>query len=241
MTPNIALNQTGPRVVVALDFDNQADCLALADRLEPQTCRLKVGSELFTATGPGVIEQLQKRGFDVFLDLKFHDIPVTVAKAVAAAADLGVWMVNVHTSGGPRMLTAAAEAVAKVANPPLLTGVTVLTSMTQDEVTKVGISRQLGEQVVQLAGLAHQCGLDGVVCSAHEAARLREHYGPAFVLVTPGIRPADTSADDQRRIMTPEEAVAEGSHYLVIGRPITQAQDPAATCQSIAQTIAKLK
>lgn len=228
---------SGPRILVAMDVNNLDACLSLADQLDPQYCRLKVGKELFTACGPQVVEQLHKRGFQVFLDLKFHDIPVTVAKAVQAAAALGVWMVNIHTLGGPRMLEAAAEALAPMREPPLLIGVTLLTSMTATEVKAVGINRPLPEQVVALAGLAQECGLRGVVCSAQEAAALQSACGPEFVLVTPGIRPAGAAVDDQRRIMTPEQAVAAGSHYLVVGRPITQASDPTGVCREIADAI----
>lgn len=228
-----------PRILVAMDFDNQQACLDMASRLDPSLCRLKVGKELFTAAGPQVVEALMGKGFDVFLDLKFHDIPNTTAKAVKAAAELGVWMVNVHASGGERMMAAARNELEKRSgNVPLLIAVTVLTSMEASDLAQIGIAREPQEQVLHLASLAKQSGMDGVVCSAQEASMLRSQLGSDFCLVTPGIRPADTAADDQRRIVTPADAIALGSHYLVIGRPITQAPDPVAACQSIAASIA---
>lgn len=228
-----------PRILVAMDFANAQDCLSLADRLDPTYCRLKVGKELFTVAGPQVVEGLMKKGFDVFLDLKFHDIPNTTAKAVKAAAELGVWMVNVHASGGERMMAAARNELEKRSGPnPLLIGVTVLTSMEASDLNQIGIARSPEEQVLHLAGLAKASGMDGVVCSAQEASMLSAQLGSDFCLVTPGIRPADAAADDQRRIVTPEQAVADGSHYLVIGRPITKAADPVSVCRSIAESIA---
>ncbi|MDZ7925231.1 MAG: orotidine-5'-phosphate decarboxylase [Marinagarivorans sp.] len=225
--------QVSSPVIVALDVDNEHACLSLAERLSPALCRVKVGKELFTACGPSVVKRLQAMGFDVFLDLKFHDIPVTTAKAVKVAADLGVWMVNVHASGGMRMLEAARESLVHYRQAPLLIGVTVLTSATQDELRQLGIDRTPDQQVLHLAAMVKAAGLEGVVCSAQEASALREHNGRDFILVTPGIRPRQCDAQDQRRIMTPEEAIAAGSHYLVIGRPITQASDPIAMCQQI--------
>ena len=228
-----------PRILVAMDFANAQDCLSLADRLDPTYCRLKVGKELFTVAGPQVVEGLMKKGFDVFLDLKFHDIPNTTAKAVKAAAELGVWMVNVHASGGERMMAAARNELEKRSGPnPLLIGVTVLTSMEASDLNQIGIARSPEEQVLHLAGLAKASGMDGVVCSAQEASMLSAQLGSDFCLVTPGIRPANSAADDQRRIVTPEQAVADGSHYLVIGRPITKAADPVSVCRSIAESIA---
>ena len=189
---------------------------------------------MFTLFGPQLVRNLQQRGFDIFLDLKFHDIPNTVAKAVAAAAELGVWMVNVHASGGPRMMTAAREALLPYGKEqPLLIAVTVLTSMEQAELQAVGIDTPLQQQVLRLASLTRECGLDGVVCSAQEAATLKAALGREFKLITPGIRPADSERGDQRRVLTPQEACQQGSDYLVIGRPITQAADPAATLASI--------
>ncbi|BFM16518.1 orotidine-5'-phosphate decarboxylase [Maricurvus nonylphenolicus] len=228
-----------PRIVVALDFDNANDCLALADRLDPSLCRLKVGKELFTSCGPEVVKALQAKGFDIFLDLKFHDIPNTVAKAVKAAADLGVWMVNVHASGGERMMIAAREALEQVeGRKPLLIAVTVLTSMESEDLQGIGLNREPREQVLALAKLTQKAGLDGVVCSAQEAEMLNAELGGDFCLVTPGIRPVDAEADDQRRIVTPKDAIELGSHYLVIGRPITKADDPIAACKAIAASIA---
>lgn len=224
-------------VVVALDVDNERDCLALAERLSPKLCRVKVGKELFTSCGPVIVEKLQLMGFEVFLDLKFHDIPVTTAKAVKAAAELGVWMVNVHASGGVRMLEAAKESLAHYPKAPLLIGVTVLTSSTQEELQQLGISRTPEEQVLHLASLVNRTGLDGVVCSAQEASALRSQNGSDFVLVTPGIRPVGSDNQDQRRVMTPQQAMNAGSHYLVIGRPITQAQDPVKVCNDIVASL----
>jgi len=215
-----------PKIIIALDYPAAAPALALADRLQPALCRLKVGKELFTATGPALLEQLMKRGFEIFLDLKFHDIPNTTAQACKAAASLGVWMVNVHASGGRRMMEAAREGLANFAKPPKLIAVTVLTSMVQEDLVDLGITDTPAELVQRLAALAHDSGLDGVVCSAQEAWQLRPKYGEGFCLVTPGIRPADSAADDQSRIMTPLSAIKAGSSYLVIGRPITQAADP---------------
>lgn len=220
-------------LLVALDFDSDTQALDLADKLDPTSCRLKVGKELFTLYGPALVESLQSRGFEIFLDLKFHDIPNTVAKAVAAAARLGVWMVNVHASGGTRMMQAARESIDSCSHRPLLIGVTVLTSMSDAELGDIGISGTAASQVELLAGLAQRSGLDGVVCSAHEAMQLRRRFGPEFCLVTPGIRPADSAADDQRRVMTPPEALRAGSSYLVIGRPITQSEDPARAVENI--------
>jgi orotidine-5'-phosphate decarboxylase len=222
-----------PKIIVALDFPEAVPALALADRLQPSLCRLKVGKELFTAAGPQLVEQLQKRGFEVFLDLKFHDIPNTTAQACKAAASLGVWMVNVHASGGRRMMEAAREALANIQRRPKLIAVTVLTSMSQADLVELGITVTPAEQVLRLAGLAQASGMDGVVCSAQEAAELRKRAGPDFCLVTPGIRPANAAADDQSRIMTPRAALAAGSSYLVIGRPITQAPDPLRALQEI--------
>jgi orotidine-5'-phosphate decarboxylase len=216
-----------PRVIVALDFPNAEQAVALADRLQPAQCRLKVGKELFTRSGPILVETLQAKGFEIFLDLKFHDIPNTVAKACRAAADLGVWMVNVHASGGRKMMEAAREAVEGAAHKPLLIGVTVLTSMSGEDLAELGLSCTPEEQVLRLARLAQVSGLDGVVCSPLEVVALRETLGREFCLVTPGVRPKGASTDDQQRIMTPEDALQAGSDYLVIGRPITQADDPA--------------
>lgn len=233
------VESVGPRVIVALDYPDAKSALMLADRLSPSECRLKVGKELFTAAGPDLVKQLVKMGFPVFLDLKFHDIPNTVAAACRVAADLGVWMLNVHASGGRKMMEAAKEAVDQSAHKPLLIAVTVLTSMDEAGLREIGVDRRPAEQVKHLAGLARQSGLDGVVCSAQEAADLRATFGEDFVLVTPGIRPAGTNAGDQSRIMTPASAVRAGSDYLVVGRPITQAEDPLTVLRTINQEIEK--
>ncbi len=226
-----------PRIIVALDYAEAKSALELAARLQPGLCRLKVGKELFTAAGPQLVEQLIQRGFEVFLDLKFHDIPNTTAQACKAAAALGVWMVNVHALGGRRMLEAAQEAVASVARPPKLIAVTVLTSMGQEDLSELGIGDTPAQLVLRLAALARASGLDGVVCSAQEAAMLRRECGEEFCLVTPGIRPAEAGTDDQMRVMTPRAALENGSSYLVIGRPITRAADPLQALQQISQQI----
>jgi orotidine-5'-phosphate decarboxylase len=220
---------------VALDYPDAAAALALVRQLRPELCRLKVGKELFTAAGPRLVEGLVAAGFDVFLDLKFHDIPSTVAKAVAAAGRLGVWMVNVHASGGTQMMRAAREAIP--AGGPLLIAVTVLTSMSQRDLDELGVALPLPQQVLHLAGLAQHSGLDGVVCSAEEARAIRERLGDDFLCVTPGIRLATAEADDQQRVMTPEAALDAGSTHLVIGRPVTGAEDPAAALLAIARRI----
>jgi orotidine-5'-phosphate decarboxylase len=233
-------SSTGSPIVVAMDFDNADACLDLASRLSPQFCRLKVGKELFTSCGPRIVETLMLKGFDIFLDLKFHDIPNTTAKAVKAAADLGVWMVNVHASGGERMMLAAREILDQSSgNKPLLIAVTVLTSMEQTDLLGVGVAYPIDNQVERLAGLAHYCGLDGIVCSAREANQMRRQFDQKFCLVTPGIRLEDSPADDQRRTLTPLQAMREGSSYLVIGRPITGAADPARACESIFSELAE--
>ena len=229
-----------PKIIVALDYPKAASALALVKKLEPELCRLKVGKELFTAAGPQLVEKLQKQGFDVFLDLKFHDIPNTTAQACKAAAALGVWMVNVHAMGGRRMLEAAREALENVGKRPKLIAVTILTSMAQEDLHGVGINASAAQMVPILAGLARDSGLDGVVCSAQEAPMLRRQYGNDFCLDTPGIRPANAAANDQSRIMTPRAALENGSSYLVIGRPITQAPDPLSALQEIIQEIGDL-
>lgn len=229
--------QTDPKILVALDFPDAESALAFADRVTPDLCRLKVGKELFTSAGPALVQQLVARGFDVFLDLKFHDIPNTVAQAVRAAARLGVWMVNIHASGGRKMMTAAREALDGEAKRPLLIAVTVLTSLDGAELAEMGMPEP-AVQVPLLARLALDCGLDGVVCSAQEAAVLKRLCGKDFKLVTPGIRPAGADVGDQSRVMTPQAAVEAGSDYLVIGRPITQSADPVATLKSIHDSLA---
>ncbi len=222
-----------PRVIVALDYADAAGAQALVRRLDPAACRLKVGKELFVAAGPRFVEGLVQAGYAVFLDLKFHDIPNTVAQACKAAARLGVWMLNVHASGGPRMLAAAREALEGLEHRPRLIAVTVLTSMGPEELHAVGVAATPEEQVLRLARLTSGAGLDGVVCSAQEAQTLRRELGPDFLLVTPGIRPAESGRDDQTRIMTPAAAIGAGADFLVIGRPITQAPDPLAALAAI--------
>lgn len=219
-------NETGPRIIVALDFPDSRPALDLVQRLTPRQCRLKVGKELFTRAGPALVERLSDAGFDVFLDLKFHDIPHTVTAACAAAAQLGVWMINVHACGGRRMMQAARERLEGFARRPLLIGVTVLTSMGRKDLAEIGLSGTVEENVRRLAALAKDSGLDGVVCSPREAAELKRVLGRGFLLVTPGVRPAFAAADDQRRVMTPAQALAAGSDYLVIGRPVIAAADP---------------
>lgn len=224
---------SNPRVIVALDYADAASALDFVARLEPGACRLKVGKELFTAAGPRLVEELIKRGFQVFLDLKFHDIPNTTAQACKAAAELGVWMVNVHALGGRRMMEQARQALDGYAQRPLLIAVTVLTSMDSADLTELGLDGGAEKWVSRLAGLAQSSGLDGVVCSAREAALLKRQFGAGFRLVTPGIRPSGAHADDQSRIVTPLQAVSDGADYLVIGRPITKAVDPAAALAAI--------
>ncbi|MEM8594632.1 MAG: orotidine-5'-phosphate decarboxylase [Pseudomonadota bacterium] len=214
------------KIIVALDYSDIQDAIEMASKLSPSLCRLKVGKELFTSGGPKLVEMLQKQNYDVFLDLKFHDIPNTTAKAVTAAGSLGVWMVNVHASGGERMLTAAMEALQSFKERPMLTAVTVLTSLSEEQLPAVGVHQSVEQQVLTLATLTQQSGLDGVVCSAVEAKMLREAMGPKFCLVTPGIRPAGAAQDDQVRIVTPTQAVEWGSDYLVMGRPIRNNPDP---------------
>ncbi len=228
------------RIIVALDFPDRAQTLALLDRLEPGSCRVKIGKELFTRCGPELVAEVQKRGFELFLDLKYHDIPNTVAAACRAAADLGVWMVNVHASGGKRMMAAAREAMASVSTPPLLIGVTILTSLGGEDIAEVGFQGEPQENVRRLAALAADAGLDGVVCSPKEASMLRGALGNDFLLVTPGVRPGGSAGDDQRRTLTPAEAIQAGSSYLVVGRPITAAPDPLASLEAIRAEVASV-
>ncbi|BBU95887.1 orotidine-5'-phosphate decarboxylase [Providencia rettgeri] len=231
-------NHTHSPIIVALDYENANEALAFVDRIDPRDCRLKVGKEMFTFNGPQFVKSLHDRGFDVFLDLKFHDIPNTVARAVAAAAEMGVWMVNVHASGGARMMEAARQSLEPYGKEaPLLTAVTVLTSMDESDLIGVGINLSPAAHAERLALLTKQCGLDGVVCSAHEAQRLKQICGADFKLVTPGIRPMGSDVGDQRRIMTPQDAVKAGVDYMVIGRPITRSENPTTTLQQINQSI----
>ena len=230
---HLNLNNHEPKIIVALDYADANSALKLVSQLDPALCRLKVGKELFTAAGPQFVEKLAHSNFGVFLDLKFHDIPNTVAKACSAASNLGIWMLNVHASGGLEMMQAAKHAVDSSATKPLLIAVTVLTSMNQQTLNQIGIATDLATHVLNLAKLTQQAGLDGVVCSALEAQMLRANLGSEFCLVTPGIRPANSNKDDQSRIVTPADALALGSSYLVIGRPITQAENPLAALEAI--------
>lgn len=230
---------SGSRVIVALDFADEARALQLVERLSPELCRLKIGKELFTCCGPQLVRKLVGSGFDIFLDLKYHDIPNTVANACKAAADLGVWMLNVHALGGPAMLTAARNALDQQ-DSPLLIAVTVLTSSSEDDLRAVGIDHSAPQMVERLATMASEHDLDGVVCSAREAAMLKSVLGQSFVLVTPGIRLPTDDAGDQKRIVSPSDAIRQGSDYLVIGRPITQADDPVQKLLTINSDIAGL-
>ncbi|MFQ1048098.1 orotidine-5'-phosphate decarboxylase [Avibacterium paragallinarum] len=226
------------KVIVALDYEKESQALSLVDQLDPSLCRLKVGKEMFTTLGTNFVKQLHSRNFDVFLDLKFHDIPNTVARAVRSAADLGVWMVDLHASGGLRMMEEAKNILEPYGKEaPLLIGVTVLTSMEDLDLLQIGINASPMEQVIRLAHLTQRAGLDGVVCSPQEVEILREHCGKEFKLITPGIRPIGTDFGDQRRVMTPAAAIQAGSDYLVIGRPITQAENPAEMLRSINSSI----
>jgi orotidine-5'-phosphate decarboxylase len=236
------MNAPDPKVIVALDFANPMHALALADRLDPRACSLKVGKEMFVVAGPEPVRWMVQRGFNVFLDLKFHDIPNTVAQACAAATRLGVWMLNVHAAGGRAMLSAARESVDKSAaergaKPPLLIAVTVLTSLADADLREQGVRDGTAAQAVKLARMTADCRLDGVVCSAVEARAMRTALGPDFKLVTPGIRPAGSASDDQARIITPDDAIANGADYLVVGRPITRAVDPVAALAAINASI----
>jgi orotidine-5'-phosphate decarboxylase len=223
-----------PRVIVALDFARGEQATVFVDGLAPGSCRLKVGKELFTREGPALVRRFVGQGHDVFLDLKFHDIPNTVAKACEAAAALGVWMVNVHACGGSKMMQAAKQALDAVSGRrPLLIAVTVLTSMGSEDLAEIGIAVEPEEQVLRLATLTRASGLDGVVCSPREAAMLRNAIGDDFTLVTPGVRPQGAALDDQTRVLTPVEAIRQGSDYLVMGRPITQAADPLAVLSAV--------
>ncbi len=232
---------TASPILVALDYHDLNSALRFVEQIDPRSCRLKVGKEMFTLFGPSLVKDLQQRGFEVFLDLKFHDIPNTAAHAVAAAADLGVWMVNVHASGGARMMNAAREALVQFGKEaPLLIAVMVLTSMDADDLLGIGITLSPAEQALRLAKLTRDCGLDGIVCSAHEAARFKSAFGADFALVTPGIRPVGSDAGDQRRIMTPPQAQQAGVDYMVIGRPITQSANPAETLSTILTSLKEL-
>jgi orotidine-5'-phosphate decarboxylase len=231
----------GSPIIIALDFPGAAAAIEFTRRLDASLCRVKVGKELFTATGPGLVEALQRQGFDVFLDLKFHDIPNTVAGACRAAAGLGVWMVNVHALGGRAMMRTARDALEGAVRRPLLTAVTVLTSLSAADLPEIGLSGTPEENVLRLAALARDAGLDGVVCSAQEAKALRSTLGERFPLVTPGIRMPDDAAGDQSRIVTPRDAIAAGATYLVVGRPVTRAAEPNAALARILADIAQAR
>lgn len=229
---------TDSPLIIALDYPSLDAALCMADQLEPSRCRVKVGKELFTRSGPAVLEALHGRGFDVFLDLKFHDIPNTVASAVQAAAEQGVWMVNVHASGGRRMMEAAVKRLQDHHLSTHLIAVTVLTSMQAEDLHETGVVATPQEQVMRLAALTQQSGLGGVVCSAQESAQIKALCGAEFLKVTPGIRPSFAAANDQQRIMTPAEAMRAGSTHLVVGRPVTQAEDPMAALAAIEAELA---
>lgn len=225
-------------IIVALDYDNKDTALQLIDQLDPSMCRLKIGKEMFTLFGPQLVKDIHSRDFDLFLDLKFHDIPNTVAKAVSAAAELGVWMTNVHASGGLAMMKAASKALQNYGDDaPMLIAVTVLTSMSDQDLALLGIDVSAADHVKRLAGLTQQAGLDGIVCSAQEAQMLKQQFGQDFKLVTPGIRPVGADQGDQHRVMTPAKALSAGSDYLVIGRPITKADKPLEALTAIYQSI----
>lgn len=232
---NTTSNNLDSKIIVALDYSNEEQALDFVNKVTPDLCKLKVGKELFTTAGPRFVEKIVEQGFDVFLDLKFHDIPNTVMKACHAAADLGVWMVNVHALGGKTMMQAAKEGVSHSSTK--LIAVTILTSMGQDDLNQIGIQTEVKDQVVNLAALANDSGLDGVVCSAKEVSVLRKNLGNDFLLVTPGIRPKGNETSDQKRVMTPSEAINAGSSYLVIGRPITQSDSPVKTLENIINEI----
>ena len=233
------MNANDPRVIVALDFPDTSSAMGLLDRLDPAQCRVKIGKEMFTRAGPTFVERVTARGFEIFLDLKYHDIPNTVAAACAAAADMGVWMMNVHASGGRKMMTAAAERLAKLDDRPLLIAVTILTSLGQEDIAEIGYQGTPADNVRRLAALAQDSGLDGVVCSPLEVAPLRTDRAATFLLVTPGVRPAGAATDDQKRVMTPGDAIRAGASYLVVGRPVTGAPDPLASLAAINAEVAE--
>ncbi|EDZ68122.1 orotidine 5'-phosphate decarboxylase [Nitrosococcus oceani AFC27] len=228
------------RIIIALDYPNEEQALSLVRQLDPAQCRLKVGKELFTRAGPSLVKRLAAQGFPIFLDLKFHDIPHTVARACLAAADLGVWMLNIHALGGLSMMKAAQEALANHPSHPQLIAVTVLTSMDQAALSQIGLAGTPEDNVLQLALLTQEAGLDGIVCSGQEAPALRQTLGKEFLLVTPGIRPAGAAPKDQQRVLTPREALAKGANYLVIGRPITAAPDPMMALRAIEAEISNV-
>ena len=223
------------KIIIPLDLE-YSEAIHMAKKFDANLCRLKIGSQLFTSSGPQIIKELNSLGFDVFLDLKFHDIPNTVYEAVKSAADLGIWMVNVHASGGRAMLEASKKALEGFDQPPLLIAVTVLTSLSEDSLSEVGI-KNLSEQVLRLAELTNECDLNGVVCASTDVKAVKNRFGKDFITVTPGIRPNDSKVNDQNRISTPSEAVKNGSDYLVIGRPITESEDPTKALEKIIKEI----
>lgn len=228
------------KLIVALDFDNRVDAMMLIDQLNPTDCALKVGNELFVLLGSDFVRELVQRQFRVFLDLKFHDIPNTVFRAIKAVASLGVWMLNVHASGGIDMMVAAKKAIDEFEKPPLLIAVTVLTSLSEAALASTGIKMSLQENALHLAKMAQEAGLDGVVCSAAEVAMIKAHCGQGFLTVTPGIRFESNASDDQVRTVTPEQALSDGSDFLVVGRPITRAENPKQVVQKILKLMADL-
>lgn len=230
---------SNPRIIIALDYSTLDTTLALTEKLNPQRCRLKIGKELFTHYGPKIVEILINDGFDIFLDLKYHDIPNTVARACKAAADLGIWMINVHALGGRAMMTAAREAINETHDRPLIVAVTLLTSMDQITFKQIGLQGNIENTVLRLANMADDSGLDGVICSGYEATKLRRQHGNNFQLITPCIRPINSNKGDQYRVMTPMQAITAGSNYLVIGRPITKSPDPIYALETIEQSISQ--
>ena len=219
------------RIIIPLDME-YTSAVSIADKLDPNICRLKVGNQLFTSSGPKIVKTLHDKGFEIFLDLKFHDIPNTVYESVRSAANLGVWMINVHASGGSKMLDASKKALEGFDKPPLLVGVTILTSISEEILTEIGFNN-LDKQVMRLTKLAQRSGLDGVVCAASDASKVKQTCGESFLTVTPGIRPKDADLNDQSRTSTPKEAIANGSDFLVIGRPITGSEDPTNALEKI--------
>ena len=219
------------RIIIPLDLE-YTSAVSIADKLDPNICRLKVGNQLFTSSGPKIVKTLHDKGFEIFLDLKFHDIPNTVYESVRSAANLGVWMINVHASGGSKMLDASKKALEGFDKPPLLVGVTILTSISEEILTEIGFNN-LDKQVMRLTKLAERSGLDGVVCAASDASKVKQSCGESFLTVTPGIRPRDADLNDQSRTSTPKEAIANGSDFLVIGRPITGSEDPTNALENI--------
>ena len=223
------------KIIIPLDLD-YANAIKLAQELDPKICRLKIGSQLFTSSGPKIVKEFSNLGFDIFLDLKFHDIPNTVYEAVKSSADLGVWMVNVHASGGREMLDAAKKALDGYKNPPLLIGVTLLTSLSEESLIDIGLTG-LPEQVLRLASLAKEVGLNGVVCAPSDITSIKNKFGKEFLTVTPGIRPSKSNLNDQRRVATPSEAIESGSDFIVIGRPITESKNPCSALERIYKEI----